>query len=139
VAHRRSAGGGFAAINSFNTIWAYRRPRRRTVAVELPLSKDGQDKRIAPRYRVLGHAQIIGRTGATNCVIRDLSESGAKLGVSGRAKLPPEFDLWFVQRKLKLRVRIKWRNGDYVGVAFCDPHKAPKPPKARDEQVLLDV
>ena len=87
----------------------------------------------------MGHAQIIGRTGATNCVVRDLSESGARLGVSGRVKLPAEFDLWFVQRKLKLRVRIKWRNGDYVGVAFCDPQKAPKPPTPRGEQVFLDV
>jgi hypothetical protein len=103
------------------------------------LPTDGRDKRVAPRYRVLGHAQIIGRTGATNCVVRDLSESGARLGVSSRVKLPPEFDLWFVQRKLKLRVRIKWRNGDYVGVAFCDPQKALKGPRAKAEKVLLDV
>ena len=103
------------------------------------MSKDGRDKRVAPRYRVLGHAQIISRTGATNCVVRDLSESGARLGISTRVKLPAEFDLWFVQRKLKVRVRIKWRNGDYVGVAFCDPQKAPKAPRPKSEQFLLDV
>ena len=103
------------------------------------MSKDGRDKRIAPRYRVLGHAQIISRTGATNCVVRDLSESGARLGVSERVKLPAEFDLWFVQRKLKLRVRVKWRNGDYVGVAFFEPQKAPKARSKSDEQFLLDV
>jgi hypothetical protein len=103
------------------------------------LPKDGQDKRIAPRYRVLGHAQIIGRTGATNCVVRDLSDSGAKLGVSSKVKLPAEFDLWFVRRRLKLRVRVRWRDGEYVGVAFCDPEKAPKTSKPRDEQFVLDV
>jgi hypothetical protein len=104
------------------------------------LLKDGRDNRVAPRYRVLGHAQIIGRAGSTNCVVRDLSESGARLGVSAHTKLPPEFDLWFVQRRMKLRVRIKWRNGDYVGVAFCEPKKAPKGPKPKaQEQFLLDV
>jgi len=106
---------------------------------ELPLSKDGPDKRIAPRYRVLGHAQIISRTGATNCVVRDLSESGAKLGVSSKVKLPAEFDLWFVRRRLKLRVRVRWREGEYVGVAFCDPQQAPKATRPRDGQFLLDV
>ncbi len=103
------------------------------------MPKDGRDRRIVPRHQVLGHVQIIGRTGPINCVVRDLSESGARLGVSGRAKLPPTFDLWLVQRKLKLRVRMKWRNGDHVGVAFCDPQKAFKPPTAGGEQVLVDV
>lgn len=99
-----------------------------------------QNKRIAPRYRVLGHAQIMGREGATNCVVRDLSDTGAKLGVSSKAKLPPEFDLWFVQRKMKMRVRIRWRRGDYVGVLFCDPQQALKaPPTRRDGQFVLDV
>ncbi len=103
------------------------------------MPEDGQDKRVAPRYRVLGHAQIIGRSGATNCVVRDLSESGAKLGISSKVKLPAEFDLWFVQRRLKLRVRVRWRSGEYVGVAFCDPEKAPKPSKPKGDQFVLDV
>jgi hypothetical protein len=103
------------------------------------LPTGGQDKRIAPRYRVLGHAQIISPTGATNCVVRDLSDSGAKLGVSSKIRLPAEFDLWFVRRRLKLRVRVRWRHGEYVGVAFCDPDKAPKPPKPRDAKFVLDV
>ena len=131
------AAGSQPLISSkpFGSTVASAQNRRR----ELPLPKDARDKRVAPRYRVLGHAQIISRTGATNCVVRDLSESGARLGVSEKAKLPPEFDLYFVQRKLKLRVRVKWRNGDYVGVAFCDPDKAPKAPKPKDSSFLLNV
>jgi hypothetical protein len=107
--------------------------------VELPLPEAGQDKRTAPRHRVLGHAQIIGRTGATNCVVRDLSESGAKLGVSGKVKVPPEFDLWFVQRKLKLRVRVKWRNGEHLGVAFINPQQVFKVRRPSGERYVVDV
>jgi hypothetical protein len=80
---------------------------------------DGQNKRTAPRFRVLGHAQILSRSGAINCVIRDLSDTGAKLGVTAAAKLPAEFDLWLVQRKLKLRARLRWRRGEFAGVSFC--------------------
>jgi PilZ domain len=108
------------------------------VAAELPLPQDGRDKRVAPRYRVLGHAQIIGRTGAINCVVRDLSDTGAKLGVSSQVRLPAEFDLRFVRRRLTLRVRIRWRAGEYVGVAFCEPEKAPKAARPA-EQHMLDV
>ena len=55
------------------------------------------------------------------CVIRDVSDTGAKLGVPQRAKLPPIFDIVLVQQKLKRRVELKWRRGDFAGVAFCDP------------------
>jgi hypothetical protein len=104
------------------------------------VSAGGRDQRTAPRYRVLGHVQIIDQGSTINCVVRDLSDTGAKLGVSSQAKLPPEFDLWFVQRKLKLRVRLQWRRGDYAGVAFCDPHYTLKAPEARrNEQYVLDV
>ena len=98
------------------------------------------EKRTAPRYRVLGHAQIIGPGGVTNCVIRDLSDSGAKLGVSHKVKLPPEFTLWLVQRKMKLRVHLRWRDGDYVGVSFLEPQPAFKTPATNQEnRFILDV
>jgi hypothetical protein len=83
--------------------------------------KDERDsRRASPRYRVLGHGQIITQGFVTNCVIRDLSESGAKLGVSRKVKLPAQFSLLFVQRKLTLRVRLRWREGDAAGVSFSD-------------------
>ena len=84
------------------------------------MRKDSRDNRIAPRYRVLGHAQIMFRGATTNCVVRDLSESGAKLGVASNVKLPEEFDLWLVQRKLRLRVRLRWRRGEFAGVSFLE-------------------
>ena len=58
------------------------------------MRKDGgMNRRITPRHRVLGHGQIIAKGVITNCVIRDLSDTGAKLGVSHKAKLPQQFNL----------------------------------------------
>ena len=68
---------------------------------------------------MLSHAQIISGGVIANCIIRDLSESGARLGVSRKVKLPPQFDLLFARHGLELRARVKWRRGDYVGVSFC--------------------
>jgi hypothetical protein len=92
---------------------------------ERDVSKDrGENRRVSPRYRVLGHGQIIAHGIVTNCVIRDLSDSGAKLGVSRKAKLPAQFNLLFVKRNLKLRVRLRWRDGDAIGVSFVDLEEA---------------
>lgn len=101
---------------------------------------NGPDNRINPRYRVLGHAQIRTPTGTINCVVRDLSDTGAKLGVSDRAKLPPEFDLWLVQRKLKLRARLRWRRGEYAGVSFCAMEQGLKVlPPDPDKRFIVDA
>ena len=73
-------------------------------------------------------------------MIRDLSDTGAKLGVSSETQLPGEFDLWLVQRKLKLRVRLRWRRGEYAGVSFCAMENAFKLPKAQPAKpFVLDV
>lgn len=102
------------------------------------MPQDGRDKRVAQRVQVLGHAQILGRTGAINCVVRDLSDTGVKLGVSSQVRLPAEFDLRFVQRRLTLRVQVRWRTGEHVGVAFCEPEKAPTVSRSA-KQHMLDV
>ena len=82
------------------------------------------NRRISMRHRVLGHGQIIARGVVTNCVIRDLSDTGAKLGITQKARLPEQFHLFFVKRNLRLRVRLVWREGDIAGVSFVDMESA---------------
>lgn len=84
-----------------------------------PLASIVEDLRKGERYRVLSHARIIAGGVVADCIIRDLSESGARLGVSRRVRLPAQFDLQFVQHGLELRARLRWRRGDYAGVSFC--------------------
>ena len=84
----------------------------------------------------MGHAQIYVEGKGINCVVRDLSNTGAKLGVSRRAHLPSSFILCFVQRKLKFRVRLRWREGDFAGVSF-DPQPALQSPSRKS--LILDA
>jgi hypothetical protein len=69
-----------------------------------------------------------------DCVIRDLSRSGAKLELSHFYKLPPRFVLIHFQEARAIEVVLKWRRGDLAGVAFerismlenlQDPHLEP--------------
>jgi hypothetical protein len=80
---------------------------------------DSHNKRAAPRKVVLGHGVITGPNMQANCIIRDLSSTGAKLGVSGKVNLPAAFDLWLVKTRSRRRVLLRWRRGDFAGVEFC--------------------
>jgi hypothetical protein len=101
---------------------------------------EARDKRVAPRTRVLGHAKIVSPKGHVYCVVRDLSDTGARLGVCRKVRLPPTFVLWFVKRNLRLHVRLRWREGDYAGVSFAMLQQAPKSARAsRDTAYILDI
>ena len=53
-----------------------------------------------------------------DCVIKNLSDEGAKLTGRNLPVLPDQFDLTIPQRKTKYRVNVRWRSKDAVGVAF---------------------
>lgn len=48
--------------------------------------------------------------------VKDVSSSGARLGVPAQYDLPTTFMLKVVCRDFVCRVRTAWRKGDYVGV-----------------------
>ncbi len=67
----------------------------------------------------------------TDCVIKNLSDEGAKLTGRNLTVLPDQFDLTIPRRKAKYRVNVRWRSKDAVGVAFefAYPNgSGPKPP-----------
>jgi hypothetical protein len=50
------------------------------------------------------------------CVIRDLSYGGAKIGVTRHHRLPHYFNLTIPSRSLTFRVEYVWQRGDFAGV-----------------------
>jgi hypothetical protein len=52
------------------------------------------------------------------CVIKNLSDEGAKLSGRNLPVLPDQFDLAIPQKKVKYRVNVRWRSKDAIGVAF---------------------
>ena len=90
------------------------------------------EQRQAPRLRALIGARIVFNNGQAtlDCLIRDVSETGAKLTVSALIPLPDRFDLIIPQKGITRRVRVAWRRATEIGVRFEDeqtPEQASAP------------
>jgi len=75
-------------------------------------------QRIAPRRRILkaGTIEFGGR--ALDCIVRNLSETGAALEVVTPLFIPDRFTLFIPSDQFKRPCHIVWRKEKRVGVAF---------------------
>ena len=64
------------------------------------------------------------RRGALDCLIRDLSEHGARIIFSDTVSVPDVVDLYIPQKEQTVRARVQWRHGDEIGLAFPDAVRA---------------
>lgn len=74
-----------------------------------------------------------GRHVTLQCVVRDYSESGARLVVEGSVEAPDTFELLIEIDGLEVDCRIVWRRGKEVGVAF---EGTPRKTEKRRSQVI---
>jgi hypothetical protein len=58
------------------------------------------------------------KNGGLNCIVRDLSNDGARIIFSENVTLPDVIDLHIVQKKKTLRARVTWRRGSEIGLGF---------------------
>jgi hypothetical protein len=78
-------------------------------------------KRDAVRQRAFLKARIRIQSRTTvDCMVRNLSLSGARLEVGPTFTLPTEFELEIPQRGAVLQCALKWRKDDAVGVKFLN-------------------
>jgi hypothetical protein len=54
------------------------------------------------------------------CIVRDLSDGGAKIELSEDAPLPYEFELEIPDMSLCVRTRVAWTNGRSYGLMFIE-------------------
>jgi hypothetical protein len=78
------------------------------------------DRRTAVRQRsfLRGCVYFNHRRSAADCLIRDISEQGARLVFSDTVVIPDIVDLYVPQKEETLRARVQWRHGTEIGVAF---------------------
>ena len=78
------------------------------------------DHRSVTRARALLKAQIRFNSGMStmDCVIRDLSEGGARLQLSDSVAIPSTFELYIPKRDETRRAILHWRNSEEIGVGF---------------------
>ena len=67
-----------------------------------------------------GRIYFNNRRSATDCLVRDISEVGARLIFSDAVSVPDAVDLYIPQKEQTLRARVEWRHGDEVGISFPD-------------------
>jgi hypothetical protein len=92
-----------------------------------------QDKRRAPRKRVLKGATIAfnDRASTMSCVVRDISDTGARLRLSKGQVAPARFDLFIELDGIEVPCAVAWRRGEEVGVVFEAPPVRGTPRRAQ--------
>jgi PilZ domain-containing protein len=75
---------------------------------------------------------------ATDCLVRDISSTGARLIFSDSVSIPDVVDLFIPQKDETLRAHVQWRHGDEVGVAFTKGGQAPAPGRSLDVGELVE-
>jgi hypothetical protein len=76
--------------------------------------------------RILYHQ----RMSPIDCVIRNFSDSGAKIEFDNLALLPDEFDLYIEKKGTAFRAKMAWCGANRAGLAFH--------PASRDGVISLD-
>jgi PilZ domain len=97
-----------------------------------------QDRRRTVRARVYygGLIAFNARNSTMACVVRDLSDTGARVEFENTALLPDEVDFVIRRRSLCCQARIVWRHANQAGIAFRHPRR-PNAPVPLDLAIRL--
>jgi hypothetical protein len=78
------------------------------------------ERRISRRSKsfLQGFVYVSRKRGALACLIRDLTDKGARIVFSDTITLPDTLELYIPQREQTLRARVTWRKNDEIGLAF---------------------
>jgi hypothetical protein len=76
------------------------------------------DNRTAPRQRTFKGGSISLPGAIIECIIRNLSDTGAMIELADPLALPDEFTLIIKPELLKRSCELAWRRGNRIGVHF---------------------
>jgi hypothetical protein len=76
------------------------------------------EHRIAPRRRMLKAGTIEFGGGGIDCIVRNISETGAALEVVTPLFIPDRFTLFVASDQIKRACHIVWRKENRIGIAF---------------------
>jgi hypothetical protein len=77
------------------------------------------EKRAAPRHRVLKHGMLaFSGGGGVDCMVRNISSSGARLDIVNPIGVPQSFTLVIQSDQFMRRCHAVWSTDKRIGVAF---------------------
>lgn len=81
--------------------------------------RDMEENRRASRLRTIkGGSILFGLAPSIDCVIRNMSDTGAMLAVDSPVGIPDEFTLLIKPQLIKRSCRVVWRKADRIGARF---------------------
>lgn len=83
---------------------------------------DGSERRVAPRMRTLKRAKVLfnDHFSTFDCIVRNISSTGALLTIDEAAHLPKTFDVRMGEEKTIRPARLVYRRGMLAGIRFLD-------------------
>jgi hypothetical protein len=80
------------------------------------------ERRAAARHRsvMVGRIYYDKRSLAADCVVRDVSDGGARLELSENVVIPDVIELYIPKKEATHQARVRWRRNNEVGVAYID-------------------
>lgn len=99
------------------------------------LAPQANEARIAPRRRMLksGKVAYSDRHVTIDCLVRDMSATGARLRIEGSVTAPDTFELLIPLEGLEANCQVAWRAGADLGVKFL---AAPRIVATKRQQVI---
>jgi PilZ domain len=83
------------------------------------MNETSSERRTSPRHRVFkGGRLAFPGGGAVDCVVRNISSSGARIDVANPRGLPEVFTLVIAADQFKRRCHSVWCHDKQIGVAF---------------------
>jgi hypothetical protein len=85
----------------------------------------GERRRVTRQKSFLrGCVYFNNRRSAFDCLIRDLSDNGARIIFSDAVSVPDLVELYIPQKEQTVRAHVEWRHGGELGLAFPDAIRA---------------
>jgi hypothetical protein len=91
------------------------------------MSDTSDERRALLRKRsfLQGRLYFNNRRSSLDCLVRDISNQGAKLKVSDSIAIPEIVELYIPNKDETYRAKVQWRTGFEIGVTFDSDQEAP--------------
>lgn len=94
---------------------------------------DDAERRIAPRTKTLKRGKVYfnNMSSTFDCVVRNISATGALLTLDEAAHLPKEFEIRIGEERALRLARLVYRRGVLAGIHFAGPASVEEPAVAK--------
>ena len=97
------------------------------------------ERRAVARHKtfIKGRIYFNNRLSSVDCIVRDVTDAGARLEASQSVALPDAFELYLPTKDEHFRAQVRWRRGSHLGVSWST-EQAAKQGGGRSEHSIAD-